>query len=360
MKIKKKLLLGFGLLFVVVLIFGGVALYYIEVISEASNITLKNNYETLTFTREMRSVLDENDLPLNAQASQTFDNALKKQENNITEKGEREATAGVRTEFTRLNDPGQNLAKKQAAERNIRSLLKTIDGLNMRAIVVKNAATHKTVNDATVYLGGMVFITFLILFILILNFPAFIIDPLNDFKDALYQVSKGNYDTRLNFKTSEEFVTLAHEFNTMAARLGESENTNLTEIMSDEIRIKTLIEEMPDVVIGLNEKQEVLFMNTPATKILNIRDKHITGHAVHELLKNNALLKMIIDNNDTAKPLKVAQNEEISYFRQKNFEIVTPNLKLQQEGVLQFAGYPAGMIYILKQVTEHNKVSPAG
>jgi NtrC-family two-component system sensor histidine kinase KinB len=89
MKIKKKLLLGFGLLFIVVLIFGGVALYYIEVISETSNITLKNNYETLTFTREMRSVLDENDLPLNPRASQAFDNALKKQENNITERGEK-------------------------------------------------------------------------------------------------------------------------------------------------------------------------------------------------------------------------------------------------------------------------------
>ncbi|HWZ14331.1 MAG TPA: HAMP domain-containing protein [Mucilaginibacter sp.] len=358
MKIKKKLLLGFGLLFVVVLVFGGVALYYIEVISETSNMTLKNNYETLTFTREMRSVLDENDLPLNTQASQTFDNALKKQENNITERGEREATAGVRQAFTLLTDAGQNLAKKQAAERNIRSLLKTIDGLNMRAIVVKNDATHKTVNDATLYLGGMVFITFLILFILILNFPAFIINPLNDFKDALHEVSKKNYDTRLNFKTSEEFAVLASEFNTMADKLDERETADLTRIMSDEIRIKTLIEEMPEVVIGLNEKQEVLFLNTPAAKILNISDKHITGNAVHELVKNNTLLKMIIDNKDTAKPLKVPQNEQVSYFRQKNFEIVAPNLKLQSQGVLQFAGYPAGMIYILKQVTAHDKVIP--
>jgi NtrC-family two-component system sensor histidine kinase KinB len=356
MKIKKKLLLGFGLLFIVVLIFGGVALYYIEVISETSNITLKNNYETLTFTREMRSVLDENDLPLNPRASQAFDNALKKQENNITERGEKEATARVRKEFTLLNDPRQNLEKKQETERNIRSLLKTIDGLNMRAIVIKNDATHKTVNNATLYLGAMVFITFLILFILVSNFPGFIIDPLIDFKDALHEVSKKNYDARLNLKTSEEFAALAHEFNTMAARLGEWENANMTKIMTEEIRIKTLIEEMPDVVIGINEKQEILFTNTPAAKLLNIYDKHITENAAHELLKNNKLLKMIIDNNETVKPLKVAQNGDVSYFRQKSYEIVAPNLKLQPQGALQFAGYPAGMIYILKQVTEHDKV----
>src|ERR1700709_1785628 len=118
MKIKKKLLFGFGLLFIVVLTFGAVSLYYIEVISEPSNVTLKNNYQTLTFPREMRSVLDENDLPLTLQASETFNKSLIKQENNITEHGEKQATAGVRKEFTLLIDAKQNLTEKQNAERN--------------------------------------------------------------------------------------------------------------------------------------------------------------------------------------------------------------------------------------------------
>ena len=71
-------------MFVAVLIFGVVSVYYIKVISETSNVTLKNNYETLLFTQEMRSVLDENDLPLTSRESETFEEALKKQENNIT------------------------------------------------------------------------------------------------------------------------------------------------------------------------------------------------------------------------------------------------------------------------------------
>src|SRR5882757_5487390 len=105
MKIKKKLLLGFGLLFIVVLLFGAVSVYYIKVISETANVTLKNNYATLKFTREMRSVLDENDLPLNASASEVFDNALKKQEHNITEPGEAVATHDLRKAFNLLTGP---------------------------------------------------------------------------------------------------------------------------------------------------------------------------------------------------------------------------------------------------------------
>ncbi|HEY8783681.1 MAG TPA: HAMP domain-containing protein [Mucilaginibacter sp.] len=352
MKIRKKLFLGFGLLFIVVLFFGVVSIYYIEEISETSKITIKNNYETLAFTREMRSVLDKNEFPLPSGAAQRFDNALKKQENNITELGEKEATAGVRNGFRLLSNPSVSLAQKQRAVKDIRSLLETIDGLNLHAIVLKNDSTHETVNKATLYLGVMAFITFLILFVLIANFPGFIIDPLHELAEGLQEVGQKNYDVRLDLTTSDEFVQLSNAFNTMAAALGEFENTSLTKILSEEIRIKTLIEETPDVVIGLNEKQEVLFMNTAAKNILNLGDKQVTGKAVNELRKNNNLLKVILDNKDLDDPLKIDLDGKISYFQQKNIEVVVPNLKLNTFDSVQFSGFSAGMIYVLKEAPE--------
>ena len=352
MKIRKKLFLGFGLLFIVVLFFGAVSIYYVEEISETAKVTLKNNYNTLTFTRAMRSVLDENDLPLTSRAATTFDNALKKQENNITEHGEREATAGVRKDFGLLIDPARNLAQKQAAERNIRSLLKTIDGLNMAAIVQKNDTTHETVNKATLYLGAMGFITFLILFILIANFPGFIINPLHQLEDALQDISQKNYDTRLDFKTSDEFAQLSHAFNRMAGNIGELENENLTKILSGDIRIRTLIEEMQDAVIGINEKEEVLFINAAAKKILNLADKQVIGKHVSGLTKNSHLLKVILDNKAPDDPLKVSLDGKISHFKQKSIEVVVPNLKPNPLDAIQFSGFTAGMIYILKDVSE--------
>jgi NtrC-family two-component system sensor histidine kinase KinB len=356
MKIRKKLFLGFGLLFIVVLLLGTVSIYYIEKISETSKVTLKNNYNTLTFTRDMRSVLDENDLPLTSAAAQTFDNALIKQENNITEHGEKEATAAVRKGFTLLIDPGQNLAQQQVSERKIRSQLKTIDGLNMRAIVLKNDATHETVNKATLYLGAMGFITFLILFILIVNFPGFIINPLNELAEGLQDIAQKNYDTRLEFKTSDEFSKLAIAFNKMAADLGELETKNLSKVISEEIRIKALIEETPDAVIGVNEKQEILFINSVAKKILNLDDKLVIGQPVKGLTKNN-LLETIVENKDPQDPLKIHLDGKIVHFQQKNLEIDVPNLKLSPLDVVQYASYSAGMIYILKDVSELKMVS---
>jgi NtrC-family two-component system sensor histidine kinase KinB len=352
MKIKNKLLLGFGLLFIVVLFFGVVSIYYIEEISENSKITLKNNYETLTFTRDMRSVLDENNLPLTTKAAETFDKALKKQENNITEHGEKEATAAVRAGFGLLIDPAQSINQKQEAERSIRFSLKEIDGLNMHAIVLKNNYIHETVTRATLYLGGIVFITFLILFVFIVNFPGFILNPLNQFTEGVDEISKRNYDIRLEFKTGDEFEELARAFNRMAAGLSESENINLTKIFSEEIRLKAIAEEVDGAVIGVSAKQEILFINKAAKEMLHMGEKNVIGRPTHEFTQNHNLLKTIIEKKDTESPLKIDMHGKTSYFQQTNIEIVVPNFKPNPLDTVQFSGYSAGMIYILKQATE--------
>ena len=59
MKIKNKLRLGFGFLFVVVFFFGGLSIFYIHDISDNAKVILKNNYESLSFAREMRTILDD-------------------------------------------------------------------------------------------------------------------------------------------------------------------------------------------------------------------------------------------------------------------------------------------------------------
>ncbi|WP_439694844.1 HAMP domain-containing protein [Mucilaginibacter sp. AW1-7] len=341
MKIKKKLLLGFGLLFVVVVVFGIVSIYYIKVISETASITLKNNYATLTYTRQMRSVLDENDLPLKPGVAETFNQALKKQENNITEPGESAATAQLRKAFVLLSTPSLPLNQQQLAERDARLQLKDIEGLNMHAIELKNNYTHSTVNKSTLYLGGMVFITFLILFILIVNFPGFILNPLEELADGLEQISIKNYNTRLHFKTSDEFARLAEAFNAMAAKLGEQENASLSKLIATELRLKTLAEEIPGAVIGISENQEILFVNQEAKKMLNLGEKLVVGQSVVALSETNELLKILVD--DTENSLKAA------HFQQKTLKVTVPNLKPDLDA-LTVASYPAGTIHVFKAV----------
>ena len=93
MKIKTKLRLGFGFLFVVVLFFGAISLFYLNEISGSAKVILKDNYKTLKYTGAMRKLLDDHDLPLQKSLVDEFKTQLALERTNITEKGEREAVA---------------------------------------------------------------------------------------------------------------------------------------------------------------------------------------------------------------------------------------------------------------------------
>ncbi|MDB5086021.1 MAG: sensor histidine kinase [Mucilaginibacter sp.] len=352
MKIKNKLRLGFGFLFLIVLSFGVVAIFYIHEISDSAKVILKNNYESLSFAREMRTVLDENKLPLNNKAIKDFDRQLVLQEHNITEKGEAEATAGLRKAFNILQAPGvANAAALDNAQYHARAQLRQIELLNMKAIVRKNERAQASVNKATVLLGLVGTFTFLVLFSFSVNFPGFIADPLKKLVDGIREISQKNYNQRLNFSANDEFADVSSAFNEMTDRLKEWENSNLATVLSEKQRIDTIIEQMQDAIIGLNEKDEILFINTVAEEILNLKEKKLVGQNVNKFTGTNDLFKSIIENK-TIKSFKIALNGKESYFQLDSREIVIPNLDPRPEDAVSFGSKSVGRVYMLRNITE--------
>lgn len=351
MKIKNKLRLGFGFLFIVVLFFGATAIYYIQEISASAAVILKNNYETLNYTKEMRTILDENNLPLNQAALTDFGKQLTKQEHNITEPGEREATANLHADFDQLKNPTLTLANQQPVERNLRQQLRKIENLNMQAIVRKNNQAHASVNRATLFLGFVGAFTFLVLFSFSVNFPDFIAGPLNALMDGIKEISQKNYSQRLDFNQGDEFEEVASAFNNMASRLNEWENSNVAKIMSEKIRIETIINQMQDAIIGINEKNEILFINDAARNLVNLNKENIVGQNTNELVKNNDLFYSILKDKPGNKPFKIVVEGKESYYELENREILVPNVNYNQSDTVQFASRSAGKVYILKNIT---------
>ncbi|MCR8558869.1 HAMP domain-containing protein [Mucilaginibacter sp. BJC16-A38] len=351
MKIKNKLRLGFGFLFVIVLFFGVVAIFYIHEISDSAKVILKNNYESLSFAREMRTVLDENKLPLNQKAITDFNHHLVLQENNITEKGEKEATVGLRKYFDVLQAPDSSPLQRDSAQYHARAQLRKIELLNMQAIVRKNDRAQASVNKATILLGLVGTFTFLVLFSFSVNFPGFIADPLRKLVDGIREIGQKNYNQHLNFSANDEFADVATAFNEMSDRLQEWENSNLATVLSEKQRIETIIEQMQDAIIGLNEKNEILFINTVAENILNLKEKKIVGQPAEKFTATNDLFKSIIENS-ALRSFKIALNGKESYFQLENREIVIPNLDPNPNDVVSIGSKSVGQVYVLRNVTE--------
>jgi NtrC-family two-component system sensor histidine kinase KinB len=350
MKVRTKLRLGFGFLFIVVLFFGATSLFYIRDISENAKTILKNNYESLSFAGDMRTVLDDNDLPLSTLATTKFNNYLLKQEHNITEPGEKEITKNLRSTFELFKSSKQNAVNPQFV-RDIRHNLREIERLNMHAIVRKNDNARASVNRATLFLGLVGSFTFLVLFSFSVNFPGFIANPLRALLEGIREIGQKNYNKRLHFEQNDEFAEVASAFNQMATRLNDWENSNLATVISEKRRIETIIEQMQDAIIGINEKEEVLFMNDAARKILNITDNKVMGQNTNQLIKSNDLFKSILKDDTTIKPYKIVLDGREAYFQMQSSSIVVPKMG-QTKGVLQVANQSAGKVYILKNITE--------
>lgn len=359
MKIKTKLRLGFGFLFVVVIFFGAISLFYMNKISLSSKVILKDNYETLNYTSNMRAVLDEHQLPLSAKAKKDFDNYLELEGKNVTEKGEGEAVAALRNAYGEINNPASGLSDMQAAVTKLRSELRHIDKLNMDAIVRKNDNAQKAIEKAAMYVIFAASICFLILFSFIVNFPGFVANPLREFSEAIREISRKNYKQRLEFNGSDEFAELALSFNAMAHELNKWENSNLSKIQSEKLRIEAIIEQMQDAIIGLNERKEILFFNKVAGELLNLNGETVIGQNAEVLMKKNDLLNRILLGKQMEKAMKIYADNKESYFQLERREITVPVYEGQIDVAMNQTAKAAGEVYILKNITQFKELDEA-
>lgn len=345
MKVKSKIWVGFGFILIVVLFFGAVSLFYINQISNNAEVVLKENYETLNYCRDMRAVLDEEKLPLSKKAIARFNKQLTNEGNNITEPGEKQAFENLKAAFALLESQSVQSAT------DTRKYLRQIEEINMQAIIYKNDKAQTAVKESTLLLGLAGAVTFLVLFSVSINFPGFILDPLNKLLVGIRAITQNNYNERIHFDKNDEFAEVANAFNDMASKLKEWQNSNLSKIMSEKQRIETIIEQMHDAIIGVNEKQEILFVNSTAKSILNLGDDKMVGQPITDITKNNDLLRSIINEEKAIKSFKIVVNGKDSFFQLETREIEVPDLSKETQ-TIAISKRQAGKVYILRNVTE--------
>lgn len=359
MKIKTKLRLGFGFLFLIVIGFGAVSLYHINEIASRSKVILKDNYKSLVYVNDIRTALDAQNGTINGANAEQIEKALHLEEGNVTEAGEKAAVSALRSAFERLKQPNVLLVQQREAMNDIHLQLRNIDELNMNAIVRKNEMAQQATERATLFLSITASVTFIILFSFIVNFPGFIANPLRELLEGIREISRKNYKQHLNFKGHDEFSELALAFNKMALELKNWDNSNVAKIKSEKQRIETIIEQMQDAIVGLNEKQEILFLNRVAAQLLNLDPAWAVGKSAEELARKNELLKRILAEQNGKEPLKIYADEKESYFMLEQREIIIPNFDEPNDSTLIEVGKSAGKVYVLKNITQFKELDEA-
>nr|WP_295874209.1 ATP-binding protein [uncultured Chitinophaga sp.] len=316
LRLKTKITLGVLFLYIMLLIVSVLGYYYLNRLTDKAKIILKDNYESLEYAKNMMVALE--DLPVHrAQALQQFASNLKQQQANVTERGERTATATVTAIFEKMQkdsvvNPGDVAAIKNG--------IYTIMDLNMNAIVGKNELVKRTADHALLYIAIISGVCFLLGFTFVYNFPGYIANPIVALTEAIKGISNKQYSKRLHFKSNDEFGELAAAFNTMAQRLDEYEHSNIARITFEKQRAEAVISSLKDATIGFDTQNTVLFANTQALQLLSMPEKELIGHSADEIAKQNDLLRFLINPRENV-PLKIVVEGKECFFTQEVADI---------------------------------------
>jgi signal transduction histidine kinase len=328
MRLKTKLIIGLGFLFIVILVFGILSIVSINRLKNNANLVLKNNYETLVYDNNMLEAL--NKLPADTSAWKIFEDNLQLQEANITEKGENAATIELRNSFNKYKlKPGDSLSHNKILKN-----IQIINQVNQQAIQQKNEMAKNSAETANTWLTLIFTVLALIAFTLVINFPSVIGGPIRTLAEGIGAIASKDYKKRIHLKQKDEFGDLANAFNTMAEKLDEYEHSNLAKIKFEKSRIETIINKMNDAIIGLDEKRNILFMNAVAESLLNLKEKEVVGKYAADVALKNDLMRRLLQNGDEDE-LKIYADKKESYFSKEKIVMKNEDESIGEVIVLQ-------------------------
>lgn len=353
MNIKAKITFGVGMLFLLIVLLACVSGWYVNQLKRDTNNILVANYNTLQYGNNMLLALE--DLERDPVAVNRFRENLDKQKLNMTELGEQEATTLIVEHLNALMKNPKNQSLTSAIRRDVAELMR----LNMEAIERKSVIADETAERAIIIISITGALCFLIAFVLLVNLPSSIANPITELTESIKQIANQNYKKRVFFSGHKEFGELADSFNTMAEKLEEYAESKLDKLLKSKKRIETLIDRMHDPVIGTDEDEIVLFANEQACKVTGRRREELVGYSIRDLALRNDLIRNVYrDWNKEGNvflgngTLKIYADNKESYFEKELIDIgIVPTGEREEQFI--------GRVVLLKNVTTFKEMDLA-
>jgi methyl-accepting chemotaxis protein len=251
MTIKRKLNLGLGFLFLIIFALGGFCSYYIQKLSQEADNILKDNYNSLVYSRNMLSALDDirnsmtngvfnqsgnnglSDYFLNVfeTGRVEFEKSLKAENGNITEIHETEVVDRLNKDYALFlnlcgrimkgtGNPSMNYGEFLPAYEKLARSVNSIYNINMQAVVRKSQATQRDSAKIISYMAVIGVFCILLAFGYFWYFPFYISNTISVLSDKMKVLLKNN-DLKLDIKTNDETYVLFHAINLLENKLGK-------------------------------------------------------------------------------------------------------------------------------------------
>ncbi len=297
MTLRARLLLAQLPLVVAVLALGALALHTLRSLGTASQDILKDNYRSVLAAQRMKEASERMDsaaLFLVAGEREKaarqmevnrglFESELKVEEGNITEPGEQEAAEALRREWqdyqAQLADfaraPSGSLGQDYFRELEPRFLrLKgtadTVLEMNQAAMVRKSERAQAVAQRLEVATVVSALVALALAVLTTTRAITRAVRPLNVLTHAVRRIGQKDFAARARVEGSDEIAALAADFNAMAERLAEFEQSSLGAVVQARQASHAAIESLPDPVVVFDRAGSILAANEAARTLLRL------------------------------------------------------------------------------------------
>jgi hypothetical protein len=254
MTLKRKMSLGLGFLFLIILGLMFFYSYYIGRLSQDAENILKDNYQSLVFSQKMTSALEDMRTAVSSivfnptddektsdysmkffeAAKIEFENNLKSENSNITEINEKEYVDAVNNGYalyvdiclrTIKEEGGRALyfSEYQPAFERLRHAISNINDVNMQAVERKSQLAKRDSARIINLTAGIGVFCLILAFGYFWYFPFYVSNTISYLSDRMKKLLKKS-DLILDIKTDDEALILLQGINLLENQLDAKEN----------------------------------------------------------------------------------------------------------------------------------------
>jgi signal transduction histidine kinase len=299
MNLYKKLLLAQAPIAVALAIVGIFSVIAVSYLGSHSQGILKDNYRSVLAAQRMKEAIERMDSAAlfivagqrdkGIEQAQTnrpvFEAELKVQESNITEAGEKEFTAGLRSlwddyqvKFAKLEksanaDEARRLyfGELETAFYKVKTAADQILTINQDTMVRKSDSVLRTSERMNAITISVALAALALGIFVSSRLTRHMVQPLAALSEATRKIGEGNFDTRAHVRGNDELAHLAQDFNAMATRLTEYRKSSLGDLLQAHLSMQAAIDSLPDPVAVFNIDGNLQNVNHAAETLIGLR-----------------------------------------------------------------------------------------
>jgi len=287
-KLRTKLLLAQAPVLVALVVIVVVATYIAHRLGDTPGSILRDNFRSFDAGRGMLVAIDAIDRDVVAPPWQdpaearrriaeeraVFERELDLQRSNVTEVGEREATAQLEQAWRVYADGIPMTTDHAALERHahrayaLRRAVDAILQLNRDAMREKSRIVAEDADELATRLVATAAVMLVLALVATGVWLRQLLSPLRTMEHAVRRVGAGDFEARLGIAGNDEVASLGRSFDEMARRLDDYRKSSLGELLHANNRLESVMDSLADAVIVVDLGGAVAGHNRVAEELL--------------------------------------------------------------------------------------------